>query len=43
MMAANARGGAISAQEFDAWLSDQELSGVVTAQEAQQWRREAAE
>jgi hypothetical protein len=43
MMAANARGGSISAREFDAWLSDQELSGVVTAEEARQWRSDAAE
>jgi len=43
MMAANARGGSISAQEFEVWLSDQELSGVVTAEEARQWRSEAGE
>lgn len=40
-MARNAAGGAVTREQFDVWMMHNELSGVITADEAAQWRREA--
>lgn len=41
MMARNAAGGSVTREQFDVWMMHNELSGVITAEEAAQWRREA--
>lgn len=41
MMVQNAAGGSVSRQDFDVWMMHNELSGVITAEEAARWRREA--
>jgi hypothetical protein len=40
-MVRNAAGGSVTREQFDVWMMHNQLSGVITAAEAAQWRREA--
>lgn len=41
MMVANVRGGSMSMADFETWLQFQSVSGAISAEEAEEWRRSA--
>lgn len=41
MMAVNVKGGSMSAADFESWLQFQLTSGAISAEERQEWRRDA--